>query len=290
MEIRHLKAFKAVAQELHFGRASQILHIDQSSLSRTISELERELDAKLLLRNRRKTALTKEGQALYKKANQILAGIDVIKPSILAISQGSEGDLRIGISDYMDSHFFSEFLRLYRQKIPQMNIQIKEMSVSEQINGLVRGEFDIGFSASLNTSDNIAVQKVCEDTIVVLLPLRHPLLNKSEISIDDIALYTLIAPHPEFCHGLYQQFSKNFLFHGLTPKISAYTKSYTTMLSLVSSGFGVALAGKTQYLNARSDDVAYRLLSNAFKLDTYLLHRINAPIHHIREIINQIHH
>lgn len=287
ISLRHLRCFQAVAQELHFGRAAKRLHIDQSPLSRTIKELEAELDVQLFIRDARKTLLTNEGKILTHKISRVFSALNDMQNSMDATKKGCDSTLHIAISDYIDSRPFSEFLRLYRQQKPQTNISVCEVSFLEQMSGLLSGDFNIGFSVSPIFREEITTECIATDHILVLLPLRHPLLDRQEISIRDIIHYPLIAPDPESCYGLYQQICSIFNMFGVQPKIQACTITSNTLLAMVSSGFGLGLVSRNKYLNMQDDSVTYRVLADAPPINTYLLYSQKFNVEFIKQTIAQ---
>lgn len=287
ISLRHLRCFLAVAQELHFGRAAKRLHIDQSPLSRAIKELEEELDVQLFIRDARKTMLTKEGKILTHKISRIFSALNDMQHSIDAAKRGCDAILHIAISDYVDIHPFSEFLRLYRQQRPQTEISVSEVSFIEMISGLLNGDFNIGFSISPIIREGIITENIAKDNILLLLPLRHPLLGRQKISIRDIIQYPLIAPHPDSCYGLYQQICNLFAAFGVQPKIQACTKTSNTLMAMVSSGFGLGLVGKNKYLNIKDDSVTYRALAEAPPINTYILYSQKFNVEFVKETIAQ---
>ena len=290
MELRHLRYFQMVAKELHFGRAAKRLNIDQSPLSRAIKDLEEELGARLFVRDAKQTMLTKEGLVLLNKINGVFTAVDNVRQSFHPTKRGCEEYLRIAVSDYVDVCFFSEFLRLYRQQRPQTDIEVYEVPFREQMTGLLNNEYDIGFGLSSTPiyPKGLVVETIYDDPILVLLPLRHPLLSYSQLSIHDIAKYPLIAPDREIFHGLYWQLDGVFHAYGQTPQISTFVKSYSTLLALVSSGFGLGFVGQKQYMNKKNSNVAFRVLVEEPKVNTYLLYPQSFEPGCVKKIINKI--
>lgn len=290
MELRHLRYFQILAMELHFGRAAKRLNIDQSPLSRAIKELEEDLGVRLLVRDAKRTLLTKEGEIILDKIRRAITSVEDIRQSAHAAQKGCNEHLRIAITDYIDIYFFSEFLRLCRQQKPQTNISVYEVSFHEQLSGLFHNEYDIGLglSAPPLNQEGLVVETVFNDPMLVLLPLRHPLLNCSQLTIDDIAQYTLIAPDQGVFPGLYNQICGMFELHGHTPKVSTFVKSYSTLLALVSSGFGLGFVGKQQFENKKNSNIAFRVLSEQPQVNTYLLYPQTFQVCSIKKIISKI--
>lgn len=137
MELRHLKYFKVVAEELHFGRAAERLHIDPSSVSKSIKELEEKLDSKLLLRDSRKVSLTKEGHLFLEETNTIFSILKRAKHKVCSANSRAKY-FKIAISSTINIHFYklSELLRFFRQEKPEVDIQVYEVDHENLLKGL----------------------------------------------------------------------------------------------------------------------------------------------------------
>ena len=136
MEIHHLRCFIAVAEELHFARAAEKLHIDQSPLSRTIKEMEEDLGAPVFLRNTRSTRLTRAGKLFLEHMPRIFAALDQARASVRAAAAGFHGQLRIALSDGITPPRLSSLMALCRQEDPDIAIRFSEVPLSQQIKGL----------------------------------------------------------------------------------------------------------------------------------------------------------
>lgn len=135
MELRHLRCFLAVAEELHFARAAERLHIEQSPLSRAIKELEEELTVKFFVRTTRNTWLTRAGELFLDHVPRVFAALQQARDSVKAASNGFHRLLRVVLSDGIAPSRFSEFLALCRQEEPEVEISISEVSLAQQLKG-----------------------------------------------------------------------------------------------------------------------------------------------------------
>ena len=174
MKLHHLRCFQVLAEELHFSRAAVRLHMDQSPLSRTIRELEDNLGTRLFIRNAKQTSLTREGKILLRGTQRILFLLEEVKRDIQLSRDGHNDILKIAVSDVIDIDMLSELLRLYRQESPDVHIQICEVSPREQMTGLKEGVYDLGFTKTRVNDPDILTEKIAQDPLIVLLPLRHP--------------------------------------------------------------------------------------------------------------------
>ncbi|WP_273649395.1 LysR family transcriptional regulator, partial [Pseudomonas aeruginosa] len=144
MELRHLRCFVALAEELHFTRAAERLHIEQPPLSRTIKELEDELGTLLFDRDRRGTRLTPAGTVFLQDVRRLFTVLDQARENVKAVAAGLNGSLRIAISDGTVDQRLSAFLADCREEEPEIEIRLSEVPLAEQIRGLRSGDFTIG--------------------------------------------------------------------------------------------------------------------------------------------------
>lgn len=136
MELRHLRCFLAVAEELHFARAAERLHIEQSPLSRAIRDLEEELGTQLFSRTTRSTRLTRAGELFLQHVPRVFVAIQQARDSVKSASNGFHGQLRIALSDCITPTCFSALLALSRQEEPEIEVRLAEVPLSQQIKGL----------------------------------------------------------------------------------------------------------------------------------------------------------
>lgn len=185
MELRHLRCFVAVAEELHFARAAERLHIEQSPLSRAIKELEEELGVVLFARTTRSTRLTHAGTLFLEHVRRVLAALEQARDSVKAAANGFHGQLRVALSDGITPSRLSALLVLCRQEEPEVEIRFFEVPLSQQIKGLHDDLYDAGFAQSDEVGDGIAVLSAWSDTLMVAVPARHPLLTHKRIPLDE---------------------------------------------------------------------------------------------------------
>ena len=155
MELRHLRCFLAVAEELHFARAAERLHIEQSPLSRTIKELEEDLSEQLFVRTSRSTRLTRAGNLFLEHVPRIFMALQQARDSVKASANGFHGQLRIALSDGMTPSRLPALLALCRQEEPEVEIRLFEVSLAQQLKGLHEDLYDVGLAQSANVGDGI---------------------------------------------------------------------------------------------------------------------------------------
>lgn len=186
MEFRHLRCFLAVAEELHFARAAEKLHIEQSPLSRAIKELEDDLGAQLFARTTRRTRLTRAGKLFLEHVPRVFTALQQARDSVKAAASGFHSQLRVALSDGIPSSRFSTFLALCRQEEPEIEIRLSEVPLAQQIKGLHDDVYDVGFARSDEVGDGIIAEPVWDDPLMVAVPARHPLLAYKRIPLDEM--------------------------------------------------------------------------------------------------------
>jgi DNA-binding transcriptional LysR family regulator len=185
MELRHLRCFLAVAEELHFARAAERLHIEQSPLSRAIKELEEELGVVLFARTTRSTRLTRAGALFQEHVPRVFAALQQARDSVKAAANGFHGQLRVALSDGITPSRLPSLLALCRQEEPEVEIRLFEVPLAQQIKGLHDDLYDVGFARSEEVGAGIITEPVWNDPLMVAVPARHPLLRYERIPLEE---------------------------------------------------------------------------------------------------------
>lgn len=272
MNLRHLRCFVAVAEELHFTRAAKRLHIEPSPLSRTITELESELGARLFRRDRRGTHLTYAGKVFLDEVRRVFVALDNAKKSVKAAASGYRGTLRIALSDGAAIPHLAAILVRCRVEEPDIEIRITEVPLSEQLRGLRNDTFDVGFSRSADVGDSIIAKPVWHDPLVAIMPIRHPLLVHKQIPLKELLRYPLVMCHPEFCAGCSHQVRRILCNVDTEPLVAEHVTSMDMMLTLVAAGYGVGFTTLSHIAMCRYPDIVARPMGrDGSKLTTYLL-------------------
>lgn len=274
MELRHLRCFLAVAEELHFARAAERLHIEQSPLSRAIKELEEDLGEQLFVRTSRSTRLTRAGKLFLEHVPRVFAALEQARDSVKAAANGFHGQLRIALSDGITPSRLPVLLALCRQEEPEIEIRLFEVPLSQQIKGLHDDLYDVGFAQSDEVGDGIAVEPIWSDPLMVAVPARHPLLKHKRIPLDEVLRYPLVLCDPQVCEGHARQVERVLRRAEQEPMIAERVASCDLMMALVSAGFALGLAGAPHITSSRESGVVARpLAGRSPMLTTYLLHR-----------------
>lgn len=274
MEFRHLRCFLAVAEELHFARAAERLHIEQSPLSRTIKELEEELGEQLFIRTSRSTRLTRAGKLFLEHVPRVFTALQQARDSVKAATNGFHGQLRIALSDGITPSRLPALLAMCRQEEPEVDIRLFEVPLAQQIKGLHDDLYDVGFSLSDEVGEGIAAQAAWSVPLMVAVPARHPLLKFKRIPLDEMMRYPLVLCDPLACEGHARQVERVLRRSDMEPLIAERVASCDLMMALVSAGFALGLAGAPHIAASREPGVVARPLAGRSPvLTTYVLHR-----------------
>ncbi|MBI9112556.1 LysR substrate-binding domain-containing protein [Maridesulfovibrio ferrireducens] len=241
MELRQLRYFIAVAEELHFGRAAQRVHIAQPPFSQQIKSLEEEIGAKLLERNSRKVRLTEEGRYFYEQAVSILEQTDLAVSTVSRMAKGESGSVKVGFMEIAMDSLLPEAIRAFRHKHSDVSVLISQLGASAQLERIRSDELDVGFSTVfMHGMEGLASIRLFSKKHVLAVPDDHAFTRKKSLSLKEIAKEKLImfprAGQPDLHDSIMQAFSKR----GLVPIISQEVSGLSGAAALISSGMGVA--------------------------------------------------
>lgn len=278
----------AVAEELHFARAAERLHIEQSPLSRTIKELEEDLGAQLFVRTTRSTRLTRAGKLFLEHVPRVFAALQQARDSVKAAANGFHSQLRVALSDGVTPSRFSAFLALCRQEEPEVEIRLSEVPLSLQIKGLHDDLYDVGFAQSDEVGVGIVATPVWNDPLMVAVPARHPLLTHRRIPLKEVLRYPLVLGDPQVCEGYARHIERLLRRADQEPLIAERVVSLDLMMALVSAGFALGLAGASQIAASREPNVVARpLAGRAPLLTTYLLRLDREPSETLARLVQR---
>lgn len=272
MELRHLRYFVAVAEELHFARASERLHIEQSPLSRAIKELEEELGVTLFARTTRSTRLTRAGALFLEHVRRVLSALEQARDSVKAAANGFHGQLRVALSDGITPSRLPTLLALCRQDEPEVEIRFFEVSLSQQLKGLHDDLYDVGFAQSDEVGEGIVAMPVWSDALMVAVPARHPLLAYKRIPLDELLRYPLVLCDPQVCEGHARHVERVLRRANIEPLVAERVASCDLMMALVSGGIAIGLTGAAHITTSREPGVVARPLATRVPpLTTFVL-------------------
>jgi DNA-binding transcriptional LysR family regulator len=188
VDVGQLRAFLAVAEELHFGRAAERLHMAQPPLSRTIQQLEKELGTRLFDRNTRSVRLTTSGQALVPSARSVLDSIRNAEAAVRAADQGDVGSVRIAFAGVSTYRLVARLARAVRSKRPGIQLELSSQNFAQPVmKKLLRGDTDIALGRWDITPAEVSSRVVMTDSLVIAMPDTHGLAGSRTISIDKLA-------------------------------------------------------------------------------------------------------
>ncbi len=289
MELRHLRCFLAVAEELHFARAAEKLHIEQSPLSRAIKELEEDLGVPLFARTTRSTRMTRAGKLFLEHVPRVFAALQQARDSVKAAANGYHGQLRIALSDGITPSRLPTLLAQCRQDEPEVDIRLFEVSVSQQIKGLHDDLYDVGFAQSEDAGDGILTEPVWRDPLMVAVPARHPILSHKRIPLEEVLRYPLVMCDPLVCEGHARQVARVLRAVDAEPLVAEQVTSFDLMMALVSAGFALGLAGASQIAASRESGIVARpLAGRSPMLTTYLLRLDGEPSETLARFIERV--
>lgn len=261
MELRHLKYFVTVAEELNFRRAAERLYMEQPPLSRQIRQLEEELGVDLFHRTKRGVSLTEAGQAFLDEARLTLAQAERASQVAKRASGAKQKKLAIGFSICIFNHILSGVVQTFRQTFPDVSITLIEMGTSAQVQALVAGEIDVGFVHLPIAEDNIIItETVLIEPLVVALPAGHPLSSQAEIPLQLLADEPFVLCPQEVKPDLYNKIVTICQQAGFQPKVVQEATPPEVVIRLVEAGAGISLvAASTQSRHLAG--VAYRAIA-----------------------------
>jgi len=241
MELRALRYFVTVAEELHFGRAAKRLSMTQPPLSQAISGLERELGVRLLERTRRKVALTHSGAAFLGEARATLARAAQAVQAAQRAERGELGRLAVGYIAATAFTLLPLVLRDFSRSFPDVKLELREFTLPQQFEALRRSEIHVALLRPPVADAELASETIVEEPFVLALPARHPLAALRRVPARRLAPepFVMFPRQPGLVfHGLVMDFC---LRAGFAPRVAQEANQTHTVVGLVSAGIGVAL-------------------------------------------------
>ncbi|MBI4783737.1 MAG: LysR family transcriptional regulator [Oscillatoriophycideae cyanobacterium NC_groundwater_1537_Pr4_S-0.65um_50_18] len=241
MELRHLRYFVAVAEELNFSRAAARLHIAQPPLSQQIRSLEAELGVQLFERNKHRVSLTEVGELFLAEARQTLIQAERAIQTAQRASQGELGRLVIGFASSIAYSIFPDILRAFRERFPEVELILHELNTSLQTEGVHNGTIDLGFVHLPIAEERFNLLTILEEPLVIALPKTHPLAVRSQLSLASLAGDRFILFPRYVASGFYDQVLSACQQAGFTPNVIQEARLMQTIVCLVAGGMGVAI-------------------------------------------------
>ena len=280
MELRHLRYFVAVAEELNFTRAAGKLHLAQPSLTRQIHNLEEELGVRLFDRTRNQVSLTEEGRRFLIDARRLVAlSLESVK-AVQRLSRGESGQLNLGYLFKFNFDLLPVTLATFYRVHPEIAVNLFDMSPAEQLRALEARKIDLGFVGLRPPAANknlaaLEWERVAHHNIVAVLPARHPLAKKNKIKLTDLKTQFFVAMSEETHPGSRAWLASLCERAEFTPRILQDVDLESGLMTFVAEGIGVTLA-REQIKNLPHPGVAFRPLATMAKADYWIAwHREN---------------
>jgi DNA-binding transcriptional LysR family regulator len=251
--------------------------------------LEEDLGAQLFVRTTRNTRLTRAGGLLLEHVPRIFTALQQARDSVKAAANGFHHQLRIALSDGITPSRLPALLALCRQEEPEVEIRLFEVPLSQQIKGLQDDLYDVGFAQSNEVGDNIVAEHAWSDQLMVAVPARHPLLTYKRIPLEEVLRYPLALCDPQACEGHARQVDRVLRRVDIEPLLAERVVSFDLMMTLVSAGFALGLAGASTITASRERGVVGRPLAGRSPLlTTYLLRREGEPTEILARFVERV--
>lgn len=257
-DLRQLRQFVAVAEHLHFGRAAAALHISQPPLSRSLQALEKTLGVRLLERTRRKVELTTAGAWYLAEARQVLSRLERAGRELAERASGGTGLLRIGFVTIADYSVLPGLLTRFKAANPGVSLALRELVTEDQLQALAAGDLDLGFVLPPLPAREVESVTVSREPLVVALPQKHVLARtRGPLGVRALAEEPFVMVPANLARGLSDVVLGVCARAGFAPRVAQEAVQMQTVVSLVSSGLGVAIV-PASLLNLRRKGVVYR--------------------------------
>lgn len=239
MDIRALTCFIAVAEELHFRRAAQRLHMTQPSLSQRISALEREVGVDLFVRNRRGVGLTASGLAFLEPARRAVESAGIAREYALRAARGEVGRLRLGFTVIAFYGRLPEAVQAFRRRYPDVDIDLSEMNSPSLETALATGAVDLAILHPPLAHPDLVVRSLPEEPLVLALPSSHALAPLRDIPVAALAGEPMLMAPRHVGPNIHDRMIAYFRSSDVTPRIVQEVTPMTTLSGLVAAGVGI---------------------------------------------------
>jgi DNA-binding transcriptional LysR family regulator len=291
MELRQLRYFVALAEDLHFGKAATRLGIAQPALTQQIQALERMFSTKLFLRTKRSVALTPAGALVLAEARQVLKQADHTRAVAMQAGRGELGVLEVGfVATAIFSGVIAAAIFAYRQTRPQVDIHLNELGAAQQLRALDENKLDVGFIRLpvLQRPAGIVIEPITSERIVLAIHEVHPLAHRKDLHIEDLAEELFLVPslHPGM--GFYAHCEAVWRDAGFQPRVEHKSPQLATICSLVAAGAGVALMPES-VMRLQLPNVCFRTLDGvAQRSQLAIAYRRNEAAPAIRAFVSHV--
>jgi DNA-binding transcriptional LysR family regulator len=269
MELRHLRYFVTVAEELNVTRAAARLHIAQPSLSLRIHKLEIEIGAALFDRVGRNIKLNQAGRLFLEQARKVLADADRGVALARQAANGETGQLSIGYNAPAGFEVFPKMVPAFRRRWPNIHLTFHSLVSLQQLDRLRRDELDLGFVWLPIPTDEFEVRELLKEPLVAVLPADHRLAAVESVRIEDLSDEPMILPARALHPDTYRQIEQTFAQVGAKLNVAYQLENSLSMINFVAMGIGCSLL-PAYARSIRHDGVVYRPLAEPGALTSTL--------------------
>ncbi len=262
MQLRHLRYFIAVAEQLNFRKAAELLRVSQPPLSAQIKDLEIEVGARLFDRDNRKVSLTAEGRVFFQHATQIIERVDAARMAVGRVGRvgrGEEGELRVGFTESSEFlPFVTSTIFYFKKLYPHISLSLEEMTSQSQVEAIVARKLDLGIGR-MPTGRNpnaASFTQLHVDRLMLAVHTSDPLAVRRHVTIGQLRSSPFIVHRPDHDAGLYRRLLDLCKEEGFAPTITQEAREVTTCIALVASGLGVTIVPSSMRC-VKLNDVAY---------------------------------
>lgn len=243
MELRHLRYFQAVAEELSFSKAARRLHVAQPALSRAVRDLENALDVCLLSRNRRGVALTEAGAVFLHETGALLQRVEEVVRRVKRTAAGEEGELRLGYIGAPTQAFLGRLMAEFRRRTPRVNVVLEERTPERVWEMVARGRLDVGLTRPVLgfPAQRLRTLSLRQEPLCAVLPRKHPLASEKSLRWRDLSGQSLIFLARREGVGLHEAVLSACRRARFTPQVAHTPSVISTVLSYVEAGAGVGI-------------------------------------------------
>ncbi len=250
LELRHLRYFQAVAEDLHFRKAAERLFISQPGLSKQIKELEQHMDVQLFERHNRKVELTPAGAYLKTELAHYFNGLNQIIEHSQLLDRGLVGNLKLSYVGSAMQQIIPDLLLAFRKQHPKILFSLKEMDNQTQVDGLLSQETDLAFVRLENLPRGLKSHAVLREAFCLVLPKNHPIDSHSFKELGQFKNESFILFDQQYSPSYYHKVMQLFEDSGFAPKVSHNTIHSNTIYKLVENHFGVSIVPKSLQLKS----------------------------------------
>lgn len=272
-ELKPLRQFLMLAEELHFGRAAARLHITQPPLTMAIHGLEQRLGVRLFDRSRRRVALSEAGAALLPEVRALLERLDALPRLAQDAAGGMSGVLRLAFVSTIAYGPLPAWLRQFRLELPAVRLELREATLDVQVAAFARGEVDAGFVLHAPGAAPSGLQAWCalREPLVLALPEGHPLAARRQLPLRLVLGEPLVGIPRAIAPSLHDAIAAAYRDAGATLPVVQEAIQMQTLVNLVSAGLGLAWVPQSVTLLQRPGVVYRRVLGEPVRCETSLV-------------------